>query len=49
MLIHLIVQVPHKVNGKCACVGGSMLFGENENGRTFFKPNRDELIRYEIL
>ena len=28
------------MHGKCACVGGCNLFGSNENGRSFFKPNK---------
>ena len=28
------------VQGKCACVGGANFFGSNQNGKTFFKPNR---------
>ena len=35
--------VTSSVHGKCACVGGCNLFGYNENGRTFFKPSREEL------
>ncbi|XP_046668210.1 transmembrane protein KIAA1109 homolog isoform X3 [Homalodisca vitripennis] len=28
--------------GKCGCIGGCVFFGQNRNGKRFFKPNRQD-------
>ena len=38
-----VVQDKALVEGKCGCVGGANFFGSNQNGKTFFRPNREEI------
>ena len=39
-----ITKVSPSLNGKCGCSGGCNFFGNNENGLTFFKPSRSEIV-----